>query len=214
MFRVKTNPDGTVERHKARLVAQGFNQTFGDDYDETFSPVVRFESVRTVIALAAQHGLKLHQTDVTTAFLNGILNEEIHMKQPEGFAKNGKEHLDCRLRRSIYGFKQSPHCWNSGLDRKLKEMGFVQITGDSCIYVKEEFGEIFIIAVYVDDILLAGKNDQRINEIKQELAYQFEMKDMGELHHFLGVKIVQKPDSKEVWIGQEAYTKSMLEPNT
>ncbi|CAB4028654.1 Hypothetical predicted protein, partial [Paramuricea clavata] len=211
VFRVKTDADGTVETHKARLVAQGFSQTFGDDYDETFSPVARFESVRTVIALAAQHGLKLHQMDVTTAFLNGDLKEEVYMKQPEGFIDKGKEHLVCRLRRSICGLKQSPRCWNSVLDRKLKNMGFVQTTGDPCIYVKEEGGEIFIIAVYVDDILLAGKNDQKINEVKQALAEQFQMKDMGQRHYFLGVKVIQKPDSKEIWIGQEAYTKSVLE---
>jgi hypothetical protein len=150
----------------ARLVAQGFSQTFDDDYDETFSPVARFESVRTVIALAAQYGLKLHQMDVTTAFLNGDLKEEVYMKQPEGFIEKRNEHLVCRLRRSIYGLKQSPRCWNYVLDRTLKNMGFVQTTGDPCIYVKEEGGEIFIIAVYVDDILLAGKSDQEINEVK------------------------------------------------
>ena len=117
----------------AHLIAQYFSQTFGDNYDETFSPVVRFESVQTVIALAAQHGLKLYQMNVTTAFLNGTHKEEIYMKQPEGFAKKRKEHLVCRLRRSIYGLEQSPRCWNSVLDRKLKEMGFVQSTGDPCI---------------------------------------------------------------------------------
>ena len=150
VFRVKTDADGAVETHKARLVAQGFSQTFGDDYDETFSPVARFESVRTVIALAAQHGLKLHQMDVTTVFLYGDLKEEVYMKQPEGFTEKGKEHLVCRLRRSIYGHKQPPRCWNSVLDGKLKNMGFVQATGDPCIHVKQEGGEIFIIAVYVD----------------------------------------------------------------
>ena len=93
VFRVNTDGDGTVETHKARLVAQGFSQTFDDDYDETFSPVARFESVRTVIALAAQHGLKLHQMDVTTAFLNGYLKEEVYMEQPEGFIEKGKEPL-------------------------------------------------------------------------------------------------------------------------
>ena len=205
VFRVKTDADGKVETHKARLVAQGFSQTFGDDYDETFSPVARFESIRTVIALAAKYGLKLHQMDVTTAFLNGDLKEEVYMQQPEGFVEKGKEHLVCKLRRSIYGLKQSPRCWNSVLDSKLKSMGFRQTMGDPCIYVKEECGEIFIIAVYVDDILLAGKNNQKINEVKQALAELFKMKDMGELHHFLGVKVVQKPSSKE------AYTKSILE---
>ena len=122
VFRVKTDADGTVETHKARFVAQGFSQTFGNDYDETFSPVARFESILTVIALAAQHGLKLHQMDVTAAFLNGDLKEEVYMKQPEGFIQKGKEHLVCRLRRSIYGLKQSPRCWNSVLDRKLKNL--------------------------------------------------------------------------------------------
>ena len=131
------------------MVAQGFSQTFGDDYDETFSPVARFESIRTVIALAAKYGLKLHQMDVTTAFLNGDLKEEVYMQQPEGFVEKGKEHLVCKLRRSIYGLKQSPRCWNSVLDSKLKSMGFEQTMGDPCIYVKEECGEIFIIAVRV-----------------------------------------------------------------
>ena len=211
VFRVKTDANGTVETHKARLVAQGFSQSFGDDYDETFSPVARFESVRTVIALAAQHGLKLHQMDVTTAFLNGDLEEEVYMKQPEGFIEKEKEHLVCRLRRSLYGLKQSPRCWNSVLDRKLKSMGFVQTIGDPCIYVKEENGDIFVIAVYVDDMILAGKSDEKINEVKQALSELFQMKDMGELHYFLGVKVIQKPELKEVWIGQEAYTKSVLE---
>ena len=151
VFKVKTDAEGCVERHKARLVAQGFSQTFGLDYDETFCPVVRFESVRTVIALAAQHGLQLHQMDVTTAFLNGELQKEVFMKQPEGFVVKGKEHLVCKLNRSIYGLKQSPRCWNAVLDDKLKEMGFSQATGDPCIYTCEDQGELCIIAVYVDD---------------------------------------------------------------
>ena len=98
VFKLKMNADGSVERYKARLVAQGFTQKFGVDYDETFCPVVCFESVRTVIALAVQNGLKLHQMDVATAFLNGELKEEVYMKQPEGFVTKGQEHLVCRLK--------------------------------------------------------------------------------------------------------------------
>ena len=112
VFKVKTASDGSIERYKARLVAQGFSQKYGLDYDETFSPVVRPESIRTVIALAVKKGLKLHQMDVTTAFLNGELEEEVYMKQPEGFVADGQEHLVCKLRKSIYGLKQSPRCWN------------------------------------------------------------------------------------------------------
>ena len=210
VFKLKVGPDGQVERHKARLVAQGFAQKQGLDYDETFSPVVRFESLRTVIALAVQNDMKMHQMDVTTAFLNGELQEEVYMKQPEGFAAEGQEDLVCKLKRSIYGLKQSPRCWNSALDHKLKQMGFVQAKGDPCLYMASE-GEMFIIAVYVDDIVLAGKGDQRMAEVKQALAHQFQVKDMGELHYFLGVKVVRDKESGDVWIGQPAYATSVLQ---
>ena len=210
VFKRKLGPDGTVERHKARLVAQGFSQKFGVDYEETFSPVVRFESVRTVIALASQHSLKLHQMDVTTAFLNGDLQEEVYMKQPDGFITAGQEHLVCKLKRSIYGLKQSPRCWNHALDGQLKEMSFQQTASDPCLYIATE-GEKFIIAVYVDDIILAGKSDQLITETKEALAKRFEMKDLGLLHHFLGVRVVQNSDTGEVWIGQPVYTEQVLQ---
>ena len=176
VFKLKVGSDGQVERHKARLVAQGFAQKQGLDYDETFSPVVRFESLRTVIALAMQNGMKMHQMDVTTAFLNGELQEEVYMKQPEGFVAEGQEDLVCKLKRSIYGLKQSPRCWNAALDHKLKQMDFVQAKGDPCLYMAAE-GEMFIIAVYVDDIVLAGKGDQRMTEVKQALAHQFQVID-------------------------------------
>ena len=163
----KINADGLVECYKAQLVAQGFSQKFGFDYDETFSPVVRFESIRTVIATAVQHNLKLYEIDVTTAFLNGNLKEEIYIKQP--VAIKGQKHLVFRLKRSIYGSKKSPQCWNSAIDNQLKLMGFSQTTSDQCLYVASE-GELFIIAVYVDNILLAAK------EIKQMLEVSFKSK--------------------------------------
>ena len=120
VFKKKTKSDGLIERYKARLVAQGFSQKRGLDYDETFSPVIRFESFRTLVAIAVQKGLKLHQLDITAAFLNGHLEEEVFMKQPEGFVEEGKEHLVCKLKQSLYGLKQSPRCWNYTLDAHLK----------------------------------------------------------------------------------------------
>ena len=209
VFKTKRSADGTVERHKARLVAQGYTQQYGQDYDETFSPVVRFESLRTVIALSVQNGLKLHQMDVTTAFLNGELKEEVYMRQPEGYTVKGKENLVCRLEKSIYGIKQSSRCWNSALDTHLKKMGFVQSAGDPCLYMSSE-GEMFLIAVYVDDILLAGKSDKRMAKVKQALSQQFQVKDMGELHYFLGVRVIQDPSTGSVWIGQQSYTENVL----
>lgn len=111
VFKRKIGENGIIERYKARLVAQGYSQKFGLDYEETFSPLVRFESIWTIISLAAQHQLKLHQMDLSTAFLNGELEEEVFMRQPEGFIQKGQEHLVCKLKRSIYGLRQSPRCW-------------------------------------------------------------------------------------------------------
>ena len=181
VFKLKTDTNGYVERHKARLVAQGFSQKRSLDYDETFSPVIRFESLRTVIALAVQNGLELYQMDITTAFLNGELHEEVYMRQPEGFVTKGQEHLVCKLKRSIYGLKQSPRCWNSALNCQLKAMGFAQTTSNPYLYVSTE-GEMFVIAVYVDDIVLAGKSNRKMSEVKNALASRFDVKDMGRLH--------------------------------
>jgi hypothetical protein len=192
-------------------VAQGFTQRQGLDYDETFSPVIRFESFRNLIAVAVQNDLKLHQLDVTAAFLNGDLEEEVYMRQPKGFISEGHEHLVCKLKHSLYGLKQSPRCWNYALDTRLKEMGFIQSVNDPCIYVAVT-GEIFIIGVYVDDIVLAGKSLPRIEKVKKSLSEKFEVKDLGELRYFLGVHVhvIQDYEKKSVWIGQEAYTKNII----
>ena len=163
VFKVKRNADGSVEKHKARLVAQGSSQKYGVDYDETFSPVVRFESIRTVIALAVKKGLKMHQMDVNTAFLHGELEEEVYMRQPEEFVLEGQELLVCKLNKSLYGLKQSPRCWNYVLDdhEHLQSMGFVQTPSDPFIYVAEG-DDPFMIAVHVDDLILAGTTDAKI----------------------------------------------------
>ena len=210
VYKQKINADGSVERYKARLVAQGFSQRAGQDYDETFCPVVRFESIRSIIAMAAQNGMLLHQMDVTSAFLNGDLDEEVYMVQPKGFHVKGKEHLVCKLKRSLYGLKQAPRCWNITLDHQLKKMGFVQTPSGPCLYVSSE-GELFIIAVYVDDILLAGKSDKRMKEVKSALSAQFEVKDLGDLHYLLGVAVNQNHAEKSIWIGQPTYTSTILE---
>ena len=209
VYKVKTGADGLIERYKARLVAQGFSQKYGDDYDETFCPVVRLESLRVLIALAVQYGLKLHQVDVTTAFLNGELEEEVYMRQPEGFITQGKEHMVCKLNKSIYGLKQSPRCWNTALDNQLKQMGFIQSVSDPCIYT-DAGGDKFFIGVYVDDIILAGHSDKRIQEVKDALAMQFDIKDIGNLHYFLGIKVLQDDKSKSIWIGQPLYINNLL----
>lgn len=209
VFKMKRDVDGNIDRYKARLVARGFTQRFGEDYDQTFSPVVRFESFRMLMALAAKHDLQLHQMDVTTAFLHGVLEEDVFMKQPEGFVKEGDEKLVCRLKRSLYGLKQSPRCWNAALDEKLSAMGFEQASGDPCLY-RSKGGEMAYVAVYVDDLVIAAASDEAVQVVKDQLSASFDMKDMGRLHHFLGMKIVQDPKNNSVWIGQDRYTKDVL----
>ena len=210
VFKVKMDEDGNVERYKARLVAQGFTQKFGTDYDETFCPVVRLESIRTLIALSVQHGLQLHQIDITTAFLNGDLEEEVFMSQPEGFVAKDQEHLVCRLKKSLYGLKQSPRCWNSAIDKHFKKIGFIQAKSDPCIY-RASSGELFLLGVYVDDIVMASESCARLEEVKSSLAKKFDIKDLGRLHHFLGMKVIQDEATGNVWVGQQAYTNDLMQ---
>ena len=165
--RLRPTQRGSLEKCKARLIAEGYSQRKGIDYDQTFSPVVRPESVRSVIALACNKGLKLHQMDITTAFLNGDLNEEVYMTQLEGFCTDGSKHLVCRLRKSLYGLKQSPRCWNQALDSQLKSMGF---KSDTCIYTSNTDG-LLVVAVYVDDILLAGESEWNMEQVKAWKAF-------------------------------------------
>ena len=210
VYKVKTNSDGSIERYKARLVARGFDQKFGSDYDETFCPVIRMESLRTLTALSTQRGLKLHHVDIDTAFLNGTLEEEVYMEQPMGYEEGKEEHLVCRLKKSIYGLKQSSRCWNTALDAHLKDMGFTQLKSDPCIYVSGEGEDTFYIGVYVDDLALAGKNEAHMKCVKEELSSKFDIKDLGELKYFLGMSVVQDQEKKETWLGQPAHTARLL----
>lgn len=162
--------------------------------------------MRALLALAVHDGLHVHQMDVTTAFLNGKLKEEVYMEQPEGFVAPGKENLVCKLRHSIYGLKQAPRCWNSVLDQCLKNLGFIQAKGDPCIYVRQG-KQSLIVGIYVDDIVVAGDKNENIDEFKLALAEKFDIKDLGKLSYFLGVKVVR---DGTIWIGQPVYTDAIL----
>ena len=199
VFKVKHSSDGKVERFKARLVAKGYAQKYGIDYDETFSPVVKFSSVRALIAFAIQNDMLLHQMDVVTAFLNGNLEEDIYMQQPDGYVKEGSEHLVCKLNKSLYGLKQSPRCWNKAFAEFMKSSKFKQSEADPCIYVRDTS----IVAVYVDDLIIATKTEGEMQLVKELLHSQFKMKDMGELHYCLGITIRQDKNEKTVEIQQK-----------
>ena len=137
IFRVKRDVDGNISKWKGRLVARGFTQERGIDYQETFSPVVRFTNVRLLLIYGLQNQMLIHQMDVTTAFLNGLLDEEIYMNQPEGFVQKGKEKLVCKLQRSLYGLKQAPRQWNVELVKHLHGIGFKETGPECCIFIIE-----------------------------------------------------------------------------
>ena len=209
VFKIKRNADGSVERYKARLVAKGFSQTEGVDFNETFAPVAKFNSIRAILAIAAAEGATVHQL-VKTAFLNGDLDEEIYMKQPEGTVEEGKEHLVWRLRKALYGLKQAPRMWYNKLHLHLLSFGFVRREGDHSVYVKRDAtsGRSVIVAVYVDDLLLVGPASA-VAEVKRVLMQMFNMTDLGEAHWLLGIEITR--DSNGIHLSQAQYIRDVLE---
>ena len=179
IFKRKMKPDGTIDKYKARLVVKGYRQKEGLDYFDTYSPVTRITSIRMLIALAAVHDLKIHQMDVKTAFLNGELEEEIYMEQPEGFIVPGKEKKVCRLVKSLYGLKQAPKQWHAKFDQIMLANGFKINECDKCVYIKNVMNHEVIVCLYVDDMLIMSKEIDDINATKRMLSSKFDMKDLG-----------------------------------
>ena len=173
-MKIKRNGDGSKDRFKARLVAQGYSQVRGVDYEVVFSPVARYTSVRSLIALANAHDLEIRQMDVKTAFLNGSLDCEIYRSQPEGFVDHDRQNHVCKLKRSIYGLKQSARCWNTTLDEHLKSAGYCTSKADECIYVKsvKEANcriSFVVLSVYVDDIIPVSNDPAMLTADKAAL---------------------------------------------
>jgi hypothetical protein len=206
VFRVKYNSDGTIEKYKSRLVVKGFLQREGVDYDEIFSPVIRMEALRFMLAIATIMNLEIHQMDVETAFLNGKIDTEepIYMKQPEGFHKGTFETV-CLLLKSIYGLKQASRIWYLCLHEFLVSMNFQRCQKEYCIYVYNANGIIAFICVYVDDLTILCNDIKKLNKIKLDLSHRFKMKDLGELHYILRVKVTRDRKNKLLSMSQEKY---------
>uniref|UniRef100_A0A2N9F059 CCHC-type domain-containing protein n=1 Tax=Fagus sylvatica TaxID=28930 RepID=A0A2N9F059_FAGSY len=185
VFRRKYRTDGTIQTFKARLVAKGFRQREGIDYFDTYAPVARITSIRVLIALASIYKLVVHQMDVKTAFLNGDLDEEVYMDQPEGFVLPGNEKKVCKLVKSLYGLKQAPKQWHEKFDTVILANGFKHNGADKCVYSKftSEYG--VILCLYVDDMLIFGTNMLGVCETKKYLASVFKMKALNEADNIL-----------------------------
>ena len=169
IFKKKTDADGNVTIYKARIVAKGYRQVQGVDYDETFSPVAKLKSVRIILAIAAYYDYEIWQMDVKTAFLNGYLKEELYMMQPEGFVDPKNANKVCKLQRSIYGLVQASRSWNIRFDEMIKAFGFMQTYGEACVYKKVSGSSVAFLILYVDGILLMGNDIELLDNIKAYL---------------------------------------------
>jgi len=188
LYKVKQVADGNVEKHKARFVARGFSQVKGIDYDETFAPIARYSSIKSMLALSAQMGWKIHQMDMKISFLSGKIKEEVYIEQPEGFKTFDHESHACRLKRALYGLKQAPYAWYTRIKSYFTSLGFTKSEADVKLYHIMVEGKPLIIVLYVDDLILTG-DDQLIQSFKEDPARELEMYDMGLMHYFLGMEV-------------------------
>ena len=202
IFKIKFNADGTVERYKARLVACGNKQEEGVDYNETFAPVVKMNTVRTLLGISAARDWELHQMDVHNAFLHGELEEEVYMKLPPGFASS-KPNQVCKLNKALYGLKQAPRCWFARLTKALLAFGFKQNRLDYSLFTLNRNNTTLFVLVYVDDLIIGGNNSELITKFKEHLHRSFHMKDLGELRYFLGIEVLRSKAG--IYLSQRKY---------
>lgn len=201
-------PDGSIDKYKARLVAKCFKQLEGLKFFDTFSPVTRITPLRLLVAMAAIFDLQIHQTDVKTVFLNGDLNEEIYMDQPECFVKVGQENKISKLTKSLYGLNHAPKQCHEKFDSCMIENSFKTNEYDKCIHHKSWNNSHMIIGLYVDDLLIFESNMNVIDEAKNVLRGHFDMKDLGEENFILGIKITISCEG--IFLDQSHYVEKIL----
>ena len=209
----KLGDNNQLLRRKARFVIKGYEQVFGIDYNETFSPVVKSKTVRILLILAAKYNMELKHIDFDTAFLNGTLEETIYMEQPEGFVKDGAEYV-CTLNKSIYGLKQAARVWYKAIDKLLQELGYKSCSVDPCLYTKlSKNGKLIILSIYVDDTAIAydKADEEEWNRDKEALAKVYKLKDLGDLQWILNMKVERDRNQKTITLCQKAYIEKMLE---
>uniref|UniRef100_A0A2N9EY29 CCHC-type domain-containing protein n=1 Tax=Fagus sylvatica TaxID=28930 RepID=A0A2N9EY29_FAGSY len=209
VYRVKEEHDRS-KRYKARLVVKGFQQKEGVDYTDIFSPVVKLTTIRLVLGIVTAENLHLEQLDVKTAFLHGDLEEDIYMRQPQGFIVQEKESLVCKLRKNLNGLKQAPRQWYKKFDSFMYSTGFTRYQADHCCYVKSFDNSYIILLLYVDDMLIARSSIEEINNLKKQLSKQFTMKDLGPAKQILGMRITRDKANGTLKLSQTEYVKKIL----
>ncbi|RRC79823.1 hypothetical protein EH999_23420, partial [Escherichia coli] len=209
IFRNKTDERGIVIKNKARLVAQGYTQEEGIDYDDVFAPVARIEAIRLFLAFASYKGFKVYQMDVKSAFLYGTIDEEVYVAQPPGFEDPEFPDKVYKLRKALYGLHQAPRAWYDTLSSYLLENGYERGVIDKTLFIKRTKNDIILVQIYVDDIIFGSTNEKLCKEFEELMHKRFKMSSMGELNFFLGLQVKQKPDG--IFINQSKYVASMLQ---
>ncbi|GJS07080.1 ribonuclease H-like domain-containing protein [Tanacetum coccineum] len=214
LFKHKFHADGTLSRYKARLVANGSNQQHGVDFDETFSPVVKPATIRTVLSLAVSRQWPIHQLDVKNAFLNGDLSETVYMHQPPGFVDSRYPNHVCLLQRSLYGLKQAPRAWFQRFAGYATRAGFSPSRCDSSLFIYTQGSQVAYLLIYVDDIILTASSPVLLQQIVDSLHKEFDMTDLGALNYFLGISVLgifadRTPTG--LFLSQKKYALQLLE---
>ena len=208
VFTLKYKANGELDRYKARLVAKGFHQQLGHDFTETFSPVIKSTTVRSVFHVAVTKGWRLRQLDVNNAFLQGTLEEEVYVTQPPGFVDQDRPHYVCRLKKALYGLKQAPRAWYQELRSYIMTAWFLNSTADTSLFTYHRGSDIIYVLVYVDDMVITGNNNRVIDAFIAAISTRFSLKDLGELSYFLGIEATRT--SKGLHLIQKKYVLDLL----
>jgi hypothetical protein len=208
VWKSKEGQKGEVVRNKSRLVAQGYSEKEGIDYEETFAPVAQLEAIRILLAFFVAKGFKLYQKDVKSAFLNGVLEEEVFVRQPPGFESEKYTHRVYKLRKAMYGLNQAPRAWYGSLRWFLFETGFEMGKVDQTLFLLRQGRDILIVQVYMDDIVFGGSSNSLVARFADDMSREFEMSMSGELQFFLGLQIKQSKEG--TFVHQAKYTKDIV----
>ena len=210
LFKIKRDSEGNIARFKARFCAKGFTQVAGIDFNETYAPVAKMNSIRTILSIVTTEDLELQQADVDTAFLYGIMDMDVYVAQPTGFIEPGKATWVCHLLKSLYGTKQAARQWYKKVNDTMTKNGFVECKSDSCVYTRIGKHEFSIVALYVDDVFIASRTMDGVRSILDMLKQDYSIKEMGNLHYYLGIKIERNRVNKQMFLSQQAYVDQVV----
>ncbi|KAD2805945.1 hypothetical protein E3N88_39322 [Mikania micrantha] len=209
VFKTKLNEKGEVDKHNARLVVKGYAQRKGVDYNELYAPMARWDTVRSIVAVASQRNWEIFQLDVKSVFLNGELKETVYVEQPPGFIHKGEEHKVCKLKKALYGLKQAPRAWFKRIEGYFLREGFMKSQYDHTLFIKKEHKDVVIVSLYVDDLIYTGNNRELCESFKCSMMSEFEMSDLGKMRYFLGVEVDQ--NKYGIQMHQKKYAKEIIE---